>query len=363
MKPLIFNCLAILCFGHVYGQQNFTVTGKVPQSLNGQKVELVLFDVSSGVSLGSDANVAIVSNGSFTIKGTMSKPYTVADILATDKKGNRWSVNVVLEAKENQFVAQEVYPNEKHFNNKFSKAGIVNSRPNYIHQQLDSVELALQDRNTKDNKQQLIQKEQLTLLMNYPNDDCSVFELDRISRHMGNKDLALKVFNSFSPSVKSSFLGKPFAAAMDKYSSTKVGMPAPLFSVATDKGKTFTNSSLKGSAYVIVFSATWCVPCQIVQKKMLVLYHKYRPQGLKVVYFNLDGNAVKWKKHIRENKLDWINVSEGVNWQDSKIASQYAVNAVPVYLIVDKQGKIIYNGPEMNDVYYNNLEEYISKGL
>ncbi|WP_084240085.1 TlpA family protein disulfide reductase [Pedobacter africanus] len=74
--------------------------------------------------------------------------------------------------------------------------------------------------------------------------------------------------------------------------------------------KTFTNSSLAGQNYLIVFCATWCDPCQQELPRLKEIYDQYKVKGLKVVYFNLDNRVELWKAYVLKNKLDWINVSK-----------------------------------------------------
>src|SRR6202012_915923 len=104
---------------------------------------------------------------------------------------------------------------------------------------------------------------------------------------------------------------------------------------------------------------TWCVPCQQQQKKLLEDFHKYRDKGFKVVYFNLDNDVVKWKALVEREKLDWINVSERTLIARSKIVKQFNVNPIPNYLVIDKDGKIVYNDIELKDTWHAQLEDYI----
>lgn len=121
------------------------------------------------------------------------------------------------------------------------------------------------------------------------------------------------------------------------------GNPVPIFTVKDLQGKPFTNASLKGEVYLIVFCAVWCVPCQEDLPKFQALYNRYKNKGLKVVYFNDDDNLARWKAHVQTKRLDWINVSEGLKPQKGLIPKRFGVYAIPNYFLVNRQGRIIYN--------------------
>lgn len=74
-------------------------------------------------------------------------------------------------------------------------------------------------------------------------------------------------------------------------------------------------------------------------------------------------DVAKWKKHIAEYKLNWINVSERLKFDRSRIAKQFDVSSIPLYMVVDKKGMITYNADEANDHDYVQLEAFIKKVL
>jgi len=202
----------------------------------------------------------------------------------------------------------------------------------------------------------------------YPNEYYSLLKLYVIASKNDiineAEDLPLSVFKTFSPALQSSELGKIFleetTATRNSVRLSSPGSQVPQFTVLDDRGKLFNTASLKGSPYIIGFSATWCVPCQAHQPTLLALYHKYRSKGLKIVYFNMDNDVAKWQNLIKNKKLDWINVSERAPVSYSKIAKQFNVHSYPDYILVDKTGKIVCNIKDMDDA---RLEEYTKQVL
>lgn len=201
----------------------------------------------------------------------------------------------------------------------------------------------------------------------YPNDFGSLIYLYRISHADASPNSAknnLATLSKFSDELKNSELGKQLYAEENDLINTKfaasAGNDIKTFTVRDINNHSFSNSSLKGEPYVIVFSATWCGPCQLQLPGLKTLYEKYRGNGLKVIYFNDDDNVARWKDHVAKNKLTWINVSEQLKPNISKIAKSFGVYAIPTCLVVDKLGKIVYNSDEA-DVEIKDIERYLKK--
>jgi thiol-disulfide isomerase/thioredoxin len=181
---------------------------------------------------------------------------------------------------------------------------------------------------------------------------------------LSEEELLLETFTAFNPEIKRSSLGvalhEKFSASLEAKISSMAGSPVKEFTVKKVDGLEFKNSSLSGSPYIVAFSATWCVPCIEFQPQLKSIYEKYRTKGLKVVYFNLDDNLPRWKAMIDRNKLTWINVSEGTKWSESAIARNFHILAVPTYIIVNKEGKIIFNS-DYSPTWKKDLEKYIQQ--
>ena len=354
-------------FGHDSSANHFTLNGKVPASLNGQKIHLITFNYDSENKV-EKAYSAVISNGSFTFNGLATMPVAKAKLYIFNDEGKlSGCLNFIMEAKNNQIIASPVGPQDRLPGNSLSKVSILNSKANYMMRSMDSVETSIdKGGNYSRAKVDMMVTADLKILAHYPNEYYSLLKLYKIANWFDMKgkpeDKLLKAFGSLNPELKSSALGKAFlteTTALRYGASLAIaGKPVQEFSVMTDKGKIFSNSSLKGSPYVIAFSGTWCGTCMLHQPMLLQLYHKYKPRGLKVVYFNVDNGIDKWKKMITDKKLDWTNVSERTDAIDSKISKQFAVYSFPKYFVVDKKGTIVYVDDNLNDV---ELEKYIQQ--
>lgn len=142
--------------------------------------------------------------------------------------------------------------------------------------------------------------------------------------------------------------------------AASAGNEVKTFTISDLNNNQFTNSSLKGEPYIIVFSATWCGPCQLQLPKLKSLYDAYKGKGLKVIYFNDDNDVTRWKEHVSKNELTWINVSEKLKPSISKIPKSFGVYSIPTCLVINKQGTIIYNS-DQNDPGIKEIESYIKE--
>ena len=91
------------------------------------------------------------------------------------------------------------------------------------------------------------------------NDKSRNFEMIR------QDSLLLTVFNKFNDSVKNTSFGKKFyerrVSNLKKYDRFKTGEKLSNFSIFQPNGQKFETISMFGKPYLIVFSATWCLPC------------------------------------------------------------------------------------------------------
>ena len=72
---------------------------------------------------------------------------------------------------------------------------------------------------------------------------------------------------------------------------------------------------------------------------------------------------ILWQQQIVQYKQSWINVSELKEWSNSDIAHLFNITAIPFYLLINKEGTIMYNSFELHDFDCRQLEKYIQAEL
>lgn len=129
-------------------------------------------------------------------------------------------------------------------------------------------------------------------------------------------------------------------AQADQSTLTKVGDNVPEFSFEISKDKVVKISDYKGKLILINLFATWCPPCNtelpVVQKQ---IWEKYsNNEGFAFFVF---GREEGWDKLIpfKEKKGFTFPILPDL---DRNIFKQFATQSIPRNIIVDEEGKIIY---------------------
>ena len=134
--------------------------------------------------------------------------------------------------------------------------------------------------------------------------------------------------------------------------SARVGQAAP--EIAAGKwlnSKPLTLAGLRGKVVVVEFWATWCGPCRQSIPHLKEINAKYSPKGLTLVSLTSEHpDAVE--PFVKEMAMDYpIGI-------DSPTASTYGVQGIPYAVVVDKAGKIAWEGHPMSG-----LEQAIEAAL
>lgn len=99
-------------------------------------------------------------------------------------------------------------------------------------------------------------------------------------------------------------------------------------------------SSLLGKPFLLLFWSTQDVNQKLYNQDLLDLYNKYKASGFEIYQVCVDSDKVAWANLIKEQKLPWINVCDGLGVV-SPAVSTYNVTSVPTLFIFDRSGKII----------------------
>ena len=111
---------------------------------------------------------------------------------------------------------------------------------------------------------------------------------------------------------------------------------APDFNLKDEQGDDVKLSNLKGKVVLVNFWATWCEGCQVEIPWFIEFERKYAGQGLVVVGVSMDSDG--WdavKPWIKEKKVNYPVVIG-----NEALGKQYALEGMPLTVLVDRQGKI-----------------------
>jgi peroxiredoxin len=133
---------------------------------------------------------------------------------------------------------------------------------------------------------------------------------------------------------------KDMQSTIEGMKNTAVGSNAPDIQLTNPEGQLVSLSSLKGKIVLIDFWASWCGPCRKENPNVVKMYEKYKGRGFEIYGVSLDKDKQAWLDAIEKDGLKWIHVSDLKFWQ-SDAAKLYNVSAIPMTVLLDKEGKII----------------------
>ncbi|GAB4455623.1 MAG: hypothetical protein OHK0029_12110 [Armatimonadaceae bacterium] len=129
----------------------------------------------------------------------------------------------------------------------------------------------------------------------------------------------------------------------------KVGS-APLPFLAKDfKGNVVTPEKFKGKVLLLDFWATWCGPCIAELPNVRKVYEKYHGKGLEIVSISLDDSRKEVDAFLQKQAMPWTHVWDDQT-QSPAIAQKYGVQAIPLMIVIGRNGKISAvnpRGPEL----------------
>jgi peroxiredoxin len=150
-------------------------------------------------------------------------------------------------------------------------------------------------------------------------------------------------------------------AQKDTTAVTKLGDKAPVFTCKTIDGKTIDIGKLSGKVIMINFFATWCPGCNLELPELeKVIWKKYRDNPGFVL-------LVIGREHTEKELLDF---AAGKNLDlpfapDPKreIYSMYASKFIPRNIVIDKDGRIIYQNSGFTAKELEDIEKLIAGKL
>ena len=151
------------------------------------------------------------------------------------------------------------------------------------------------------------------------------------------------------------------AQKADPSTLTKVGDTAPTFDFSLSKTRTANLKDYHGKIVMINFFATWCGPCRMelprVEKEIWGKY-KDNPKFALFVFGREEGWDVVLPFKTKFNYTFLILPDVG-----RKIFSLYAKEFIPRNVIVDENGKIIYQSMGYAEKEFNKLLALLDEKL
>ena len=123
--------------------------------------------------------------------------------------------------------------------------------------------------------------------------------------------------------------------------------------VDIDGKKVHLDTLVEDKPLLLYFWATWCKPCRKTQPKVATLAKEYKDR-FKVVGINVGGvdSPKDIKKYISRHRITYTMLID----HNDEVVKAYSVSAIPVIILLDETGKILFRDNEVPA----NLEKFLS---
>lgn len=136
----------------------------------------------------------------------------------------------------------------------------------------------------------------------------------------------------------------PFSASEDKVfaeveTGVDIGEKAAPFKLLTLDGKEIElNSFAKDKVTLLVFGATWCPSCRHEIPLLKEYYSELKDKGLNVLSIDIQESAKKVKSLADKQEINYPVVLDS----KADVARLYKVLGIPLNIVLDKNGVIVY---------------------
>ncbi len=117
--------------------------------------------------------------------------------------------------------------------------------------------------------------------------------------------------------------------------ATRLG-PASDFRLRLFDGGTFHLADQRGTAVVVNFWASWCVPCRTESPRLQAASQRYHDRGVVVVGVDIQDEDQGARQFVAQYGLTYPTGAE----QGMQISQAYGVSGLPSTFFVDRQGQI-----------------------
>lgn len=140
-------------------------------------------------------------------------------------------------------------------------------------------------------------------------------------------------------------------------SNKLVGQQAPDFTLRSDEGDNKKLSELRGKVVMLNFWATWCGPCRQEIPKLTELKTLHEEYDFELLGINIDEDPNKALRLAKKLSVNFPILFD----QAKQVSKTYSIDAMPMTILIDRDGKVRYVHRGYKDNYVGLYQEQIQK--
>jgi thiol-disulfide isomerase/thioredoxin len=101
--------------------------------------------------------------------------------------------------------------------------------------------------------------------------------------------------------------------------------------------------------YLLLFGASWCLPCRLEELQLKYWAHDFDTSQIKIVGLSIDRDVAKWKKYLTQDNFPWnCYLLDGE--MKNKMVKALDFEGIPRNFLVDSAGKILVENTDIRKV-------------
>jgi peroxiredoxin len=149
------------------------------------------------------------------------------------------------------------------------------------------------------------------------------------------------------------------AWAQDENETTlmRIGQTVPGFTIRTIDGQQVSMDGLRGRVVLLNFFATWCPPCnQEMPHLEKMIWQRWKKDELMLLAIGREHSGEELKAYKKEKGVTFFMAPDPERQIYGKFATQY----IPRNVLVDREGKIVYQSRGYTEASFQELVDTIS---
>jgi len=177
----------------------------------------------------------------------------------------------------------------------------------------------------------------------------NIFSESKWTRRLNSGQLELVVQAVTDKAFKETDVYKNATARLASMKNTLSGNPYTNIISKDPDGNTveLANYVGKGKYVLLDFWASWCPDCRKEMPALVDLYATYKDKNFEIVGYSMDKDKDAWTKGIKDLNITWYQMSDCDFW-NSQGAKLYAVQFIPLTVLINPEGIIIERGLDMD---------------